>query len=40
MNNQRLGRVMVLGSRGMVGSAIIRQLSAADDVVDVISVCR
>lgn len=40
MNSPRLGRVMVLGSRGMVGSAIVRQLSAADDVVDVISVCR
>ena len=40
MSSSRLGRVMVLGSRGMVGSAIVRQLTAADDVVDVISVCR
>ena len=40
MNSQRVGRVMVLGSRGMVGSAIVRHLSVADGVVDVIPVCR
>ncbi len=40
MNSQRLGRVMVLGSRGMVGSSLVRHLSAADSVADVIPVCR
>lgn len=40
MNSPRLGRVMVLGSRGMVGSAIVRQLAAVDVVADVIPVCR
>tara|TARA_A100001015_G_scaffold319052_1_gene440783 strand:- start:1299 stop:1694 length:396 start_codon:yes stop_codon:yes gene_type:complete len=40
MNSERLGRVMVLGSRGMVGSAIVRRLSVADGVVDVTPVCR
>ena len=40
MNSQRLGRVMVLGARGMVGSAIVRYLSVADNVDDVIPVCR
>ena len=40
MDSQRLGRVMVLGSRGMVGSAILRRLATSDGVVDVIPVSR
>ena len=40
MNNLGLGKVMVLGSRGMVGSAIIRRLLEAGSVSDVIGVCR
>lgn len=34
------GRVMVLGSRGMVGSACIRELKKCLSVSEVISVCR
>lgn len=40
MNNTVLGRVMVLGSRGMVGAALIRQLQKTSDVLDVIPVGR
>ena len=35
-----LGRVMVLGSRGMVGSACIRELEKQPNVSEVIPVCR
>jgi len=35
-----LGRIMILGSRGMVGSAIIRRLTKAPGVSEIIPVCR
>lgn len=40
MSEFRLGRVMVLGSRGMVGSAVIRQLEKLPDVAAIIPVSR
>jgi len=40
MSNSGLGKVMVLGSRGMVGSAVIRRLLETEAVADVIGVCR
>lgn len=40
MSEFRLGRVMVLGSRGMVGSAVIRQLEKSLDVAEIIPVSR
>ena len=40
MSEQRLGRVMVLGSRGMVGSAVIRNLERTSGVSEIIPVCR
>ena len=40
MSNVALGRVMVLGSRGMVGSAVIRRLEQEPGVSQIIPVCR
>lgn len=40
MNNPDLGKVMVLGSHGMVGSAIIRELRETESVSELIDVCR
>jgi GDP-L-fucose synthase len=40
MSSERLGRVMVLGSRGMVGSAVIRMLEKTASVSEVIPVSR
>ncbi len=39
-SNANLGRVMVLGSRGMVGSACIRELQKQSNVSEIIPVCR
>lgn len=39
-SNAYLGRVMVLGSRGMVGSACIRELQKHSNVSEIIPVCR
>ena len=40
MSKESLGRVMVLGSRGMVGSAVIRLLERTAEVSEVIPVSR
>ena len=40
MSEVNLGRVMVLGSKGMVGSAVIRQLHRTPGVSEIIPVCR
>lgn len=40
MSEVKLGRVMVLGSKGMVGSALIRGLKKMSGVSEIISVCR
>ena len=40
MSDERLGKVMVLGSKGMVGSSLIRRLETTAGVSDIIPVSR